>query len=296
MIVIGLGPFCLLVVAVGIVMYVRFRDRAPRCPACRNIVPGGAVRCPHCTSGITSTFSLLDERNAQAALPAVNEDRSTFWRLLIILGAAAVGGVLVVGAVVWYSERTDLAATERPRLVQASTPALPAPAPLAVEPRFDAQAASRARERDQKRTDSLASNAAHTASPPPAETPTQPARPRGKPAPHPPQSAGDALAIMGARQRARYDEQARLAAQGAVAAQEVRKEAPRAAEPGHRVVLLDGTTLWAKNVPRLSGNSVVFTDAQNRLVSLRASEVDLKATGAANDVVLERTAPHDPGL
>lgn len=69
---------------------------------------------------------------------------------------------------------------------------------------------------------------------------------------------------------------------------------PHAPVVEHRVVLRDGSALFAKDLPRLSGNAVVFTDSQNRLVSLRASEVDLRATGAANHLVLQPAAASPP--
>jgi hypothetical protein len=62
----------------------------------------------------------------------------------------------------------------------------------------------------------------------------------------------------------------------------------------HRVVLRDGTSVPAKDVSRLSGKAVVFTDAQNHLVSLRLTEVDLRATGTANHVGLEPATPAPP--
>ncbi|HVR08710.1 MAG TPA: hypothetical protein VMW75_11745 [Thermoanaerobaculia bacterium] len=52
----------------------------------------------------------------------------------------------------------------------------------------------------------------------------------------------------------------------------------------HRVILRDGIVLPARSAPRLAGGTVRFTDPHGVLVSLRASEVDLPATAAANDL------------
>ena len=79
-----------------------------------------------------------------------------------------------------------------------------------------------------------------------------------------------------------------VAGRGAVLPEDV--QAVFAAVVEHRVVLRDGTSVPAKDLPHLSGKAVVFTDAQSHLVSLRVGEVDLRATGAVNHIVLDPAA------
>jgi hypothetical protein len=55
-----------------------------------------------------------------------------------------------------------------------------------------------------------------------------------------------------------------------------------AAPEQHQVILRDGSSLSARSEPRLAGGTVRFTDQRGTLVSVRASEVDLTATAAAN--------------
>jgi hypothetical protein len=50
----------------------------------------------------------------------------------------------------------------------------------------------------------------------------------------------------------------------------------------HKVILRDGVILQAKDQPRLAGGQVRFSDPHGTLMSVRASEVDLPATAAAN--------------
>jgi hypothetical protein len=50
----------------------------------------------------------------------------------------------------------------------------------------------------------------------------------------------------------------------------------------HRVILRGGASLAARSQPQLAGGTVRFTDERGTLVSIKASEVDLAATAAAN--------------
>jgi hypothetical protein len=50
----------------------------------------------------------------------------------------------------------------------------------------------------------------------------------------------------------------------------------------YSVILRDGNALLAKGEPRLIGPTVRFVDERGTLVAVRASEVDLAATAAAN--------------
>lgn len=52
----------------------------------------------------------------------------------------------------------------------------------------------------------------------------------------------------------------------------------------YKVVMRDGSAVFAKDLPKLAANTVRFTDTRGILVSARASEVDLRATAAANHV------------
>jgi hypothetical protein len=64
---------------------------------------------------------------------------------------------------------------------------------------------------------------------------------------------------------------------------------PLAALP--RVILRDGSVLSAKELPKLVGGTVRFADPHGTLVSVRASEVDLAATAAANHMTWTAPAP-----
>jgi hypothetical protein len=59
----------------------------------------------------------------------------------------------------------------------------------------------------------------------------------------------------------------------------------------HKVILRDGVTLLARGAPRLAGGSVRFSDPRGMLVSVRASDVDLPATAAANALDWHGAAP-----
>ena len=66
------------------------------------------------------------------------------------------------------------------------------------------------------------------------------------------------------------------------AAHDMRGGIPEPVAIPHKVILRDGVILAARDAPRLVGATVRFADAHGVLVSLRASEVDLAATAAAN--------------
>ncbi|HVR08709.1 MAG TPA: hypothetical protein VMW75_11740 [Thermoanaerobaculia bacterium] len=59
----------------------------------------------------------------------------------------------------------------------------------------------------------------------------------------------------------------------------------------HQVILRDGSALPARSAPQLARGTVRFTDPRGILVSVRASEVDLAATAAANHLAWSTTSP-----
>jgi hypothetical protein len=73
-----------------------------------------------------------------------------------------------------------------------------------------------------------------------------------------------------------------VAPEGPVAHSAVPARAGVSPAEQHPVILRDGTAVTAKSLPRLAGGTVRFTDLRGTLVSVRASEVNLAATAAAN--------------
>jgi hypothetical protein len=87
------SPFFIMLGVMLAIMFVRARDRAPRCRFCRQTVAVSAVRCSHCGQELGATFTLLQERKTTG--PAKNVDTSAFWWIAGIVTLAVLGGLAV---------------------------------------------------------------------------------------------------------------------------------------------------------------------------------------------------------